>query len=89
MTKSEIAALPNLGQKSEELLNRVGIYTESDLREHGSVAAFRMLEEAECRPSLNMLWAIEGALSDTPWEYLPLEVKERLKEELERQRGRP
>ncbi len=83
---SKIAQLPNLGPASEKWLNEVGLFTLKDLERVGSVEAFLLVEEEGGRPSLNLLWAIEGALQDMPWEMIPPEVKAELKAELEERR---
>lgn len=77
-----IAKLPNLGPKSAEMLGNVGIFTRQELETVGVVRAFSLVQQAGFTPSLNLLWAMEGALSDIPWEALPAAVKELLREEL-------
>ena len=37
------------------------------------------------RPSLNLLYALEGALMDLRWNLLPADVKERLKAGVEQE----
>ncbi len=49
------------------MLEAAGITTETQLREKGSAAAFVSVKQAGCSPSLNLLWAIEGALTDRGW----------------------
>jgi DNA transformation protein len=63
-----ISKLRNLGQHSQEMLAAAGIMTESQLRKKGSAAAFVAVKRAGCAPSLNLLWAIEGALTDRDWK---------------------
>ena len=50
------------------MLAAAGIKTEGQLREKGSAAAFVAVKRAGCTPSLNLLWAIEGALTDRDWK---------------------
>ena len=64
----EIAALPNLGPKSQAMLAGVGIHTLQDLRHWGAVAAYAKVKATGVRASLNLLWALEGALSGEPWQ---------------------
>lgn len=80
----QIAALPNLGKVSERWLNGIGIYTEADLRGLGAVNAYRVLSLRGYRPTLNLVWAIEGALRGVIWTDLPADVKAALEDELER-----
>ena len=62
------ASLPNLGPKSREMLERAGIDSIRQLRALGSVRAYLMVKRADGRASLNLLWALEGALSNRPWQ---------------------
>ena len=56
-------ALRNLGPRSREMLERAGIDTLERLREAGAVRAYVAVKRAGGRPSLNLLWALEGALT--------------------------
>lgn len=56
--------LKNLGPRSLAQLAAIGISSEAQLRASGSVAAFPALQRA----GLNMLWALEGALSGRRWQ---------------------
>ncbi|MCP5328347.1 MAG: TfoX/Sxy family protein [Steroidobacteraceae bacterium] len=60
-----IRDLRNLGPRSEALLEQVGIRSADALRRHGAVAAFVALRRSGATRSLNMLWAMAGALD--PW----------------------
>ena len=63
--KLRIRDLRNLGMKSEQILGDIGIYTADELRRQGAVRTFAELKRAGMAPSLNMLWALSGALD--PW----------------------
>lgn len=78
-----IGNLRNLGPVSERMLNAVGVHTAAELRDLGAVNAYRLLALRGHRPSLNLVWAIEGALTDVHWMDLSAETKARLKAELE------
>lgn len=60
--------LRNLGKASSQMLLSAGIRSEERLRDMGSVAAYIAVKAAGCKPSLNLLWAIEGALTDRDWK---------------------
>lgn len=60
--------LRNLGPKSDAMLRKAGIASEKELRKLGAVRAFVKVKAAGGNPSLNLLWALEGALSDRPWQ---------------------
>lgn len=61
-----LSELPNLGPKSQQLLRSAGIGSVEQLRALGSVRAYAHVKRAGARPSLNLLWALEGALSGLP-----------------------
>ncbi len=63
--KLRIRDLRNLGMKSEQILGEIGIYTADELRRQGAVRTYAELKRAGPTPSLNMLWALAGALD--PW----------------------
>lgn len=63
-----IATLPNLGPKSQQMLARAGIHTLADLQSLGAVAAYVQTKRSGARVSLNLLWALEGAISGLHWQ---------------------
>ena len=56
------AKLRNIGPKSAAQLRQVGVRTLDDLRALGSLEAFVKLKRAGFKPSLNLLYALEGAI---------------------------
>jgi hypothetical protein len=60
-----IRDLRNLGLKSEQQLAGIGIHSVEELRRRGAVRTFAELRRARSGASLNMLWALCGALE--PW----------------------
>jgi DNA transformation protein len=63
-----IGKLRNLGPHSQKMLAAAGIKTESQLRAKRAAAAFVAVKRAGCTPSLNLLWAIEGTLTERDWK---------------------
>ena len=63
-----IVKLKNLGQRSQAMLTAAGINSEAKLRAQGAAAAFVAVQRAGCKPSLNLLWAMEGALTNRDWK---------------------
>lgn len=63
-----IRKLRNLGSASIQMFEAADIKTEHQLRLKGAAAAFVAIKRAGCKPSLNLLWAIEGALTDRNWK---------------------
>ena len=83
MTNSELESLLNLGPKSTSWLADIGIHTRRDLVEMGIVPAYCLLKAQEYPASLNLLYALYGALHDVPWNKVPPEVKQQLQAEVE------
>jgi DNA transformation protein len=52
------------------MLMKAGIRSEQDLRARGSVAAYVAVRAAGVKPSLNLLWALEGALTGRDWKEI-------------------
>jgi DNA transformation protein len=68
-----ITSLANLGPKSQAMLAAAGIGSVSRLRELGAVEAFIRVKAAGGNPSLNLLWAMEGALTGLHWREVARE----------------
>jgi DNA transformation protein len=68
-----IADLPALGPKSQAMLARAGITSVAQLRRLGSVAAYVRARRANPGVSLNLLWALESALTGQPWQEVARE----------------
>jgi len=63
-----MADLRNLGPKSQSMLAQAGIHTPEQLQQLGSVMAYAKTKAVCKQASLNLLWALEGALSGRPWQ---------------------
>ena len=77
-----MAALRNIGPISSGWLRQVGIRTRADLAAVGPVPAYLMVRQAGFPVSLNLLWALEGALRDTDWRALSEDDRARLRADL-------
>ena len=71
--------LRNIGPKSAAWLAAVGIRSRADLEKAGSIGAFRAVRASGQSASLNLLYALEGALLDVHWNELPAPLKDRLR----------
>ena len=72
--------LRNIGPKTLARLGKVGIKTLADLRDVGSLDAYRRLKFRFPREvSLNALYALEAALLGCHWRDLPAGCKAELK----------
>ena len=79
--QKKLEQLKNLGPASARMLRDAGINGEASLREFGATEAYLAVCEAGDRPSLNLLWALEGAIRDCHW----LEITDARKAELRKQ----
>lgn len=80
---THIADLPNFGPKSQQMLALAGIHTVEQLRELGAVHAYVQVKRAGTNASLNLLWALEGALTGQHWREVAKHERLRLLLELE------
>lgn len=78
-----ISDLPNFGPKSQEMLAQAGINTVARLRKLGSVRAYLQVKRSCGNASLNLLWALEGALTGQHWQVIAKQERLRLLLELE------
>nr|WP_257644062.1 TfoX/Sxy family protein [Luteimonas salinisoli] len=73
----------NIGPKSAAWLRQVGLRSREDLEAAGPVEAFMRVRRAGFRPSLNLLYALEGALLDCHWQEVPDDRRRQLVEAAE------
>lgn len=83
----EIDSVKNIGPRSAEWLRCAGIATLADLKRRGAPAAFLAVKQAGYRPSLNLLWALAGALQSKHWMALTVAEKSELADELRQLTG--
>lgn len=75
--------LAGLGPKSAAWLREAGIASRDDLAAAGPVAALLRVRRTGRPASLNLLWAMAGALRGCHWTKVPRDEKQRLLAELE------
>ena len=75
--------LPGLGPKSLAMLAAAGIHSRADLERLGAVRAYLRVKAAGQAASLNLLWAMEGALTGRDWRVVAREERGRLLLELD------
>ena len=61
----------NVGPKSAAWLRQVSVRTREDLEAMGAVGAYVKCKRAGFRPSLNLLYSLEGALLGCHWQKVP------------------
>ena len=76
--KDDSNKIRNVGPKSAAWLRQVGVRTQDDLNRLGPVEAFMKVKRAGFRPSLNLLYALAGAIENCHWADLPDERKKEL-----------
>lgn len=76
--------MKNIGPKSKEWLAAVGVRTLDDVAGLGAVETYKRVKAA-CpeKVSLNLLYALQAALLDLPWNELPPDIKDELKRQVE------
>jgi hypothetical protein len=70
--------LRNIGPKGMAWLRQTGVRTLEDLKAVGALAAFVRVKRAGFKPSLNLLYALEGAILDCHWQEIPEERRQAL-----------
>ena len=63
-------------------LNAIGIYTFSDMESVGAVEIYRQLRELGYPASLNLVYAIHGAIINCPWNHLPPDIRDDLRAQI-------
>lgn len=76
--------LRNIGPKSREWLAAVGVQSLEDVERLGVVETYVRVKAAfPDHVSLNMLWGLQGALMEIPWNQIPDDIKQDLLKQVE------
>lgn len=76
--------MKNLGPKSRAWLASIGVHTLEDVAALGVVETYKRVKAAYPeKVSLNLLWGLQAALLDIPWNELPQDIKDQLRKEAE------
>lgn len=68
----------NVGPKSAAWLRQVGIRSEDEVKSLGSIEVFFKVKKAGFKASLNLLYALEGAVLDCHWTEVSTERRNEL-----------
>ena len=80
---SDLAGLRNIGPRSAEWLDSVGIQTVEDLEEVGVVEAYLRTKDAfPDQVSLNLLYGLQAAMLGSDWRRIPEGMKRELREQV-------
>ena len=74
----QLTRLRNLGPRSAQWLAQVGVDSVETLRAMGVAGCFERLLAAGINPSINLAYAIQGALDDLDWRALPEHTRSEL-----------
>lgn len=78
--------MKNIGPKSKQWLASVGVHTLDDVVSLGVVETYKRVKAAYPeKVSLNLLYGLQAALLDLPWNELPPDMKIELKQQVENQ----
>ncbi len=81
---TRIKDLPNLRLANERMLKKVGIDSVEKLHQEGAVRAFQALQRnTSSSLSLDMLWALEGAIDGRHWSVITPQRRNELLTSLE------
>ncbi len=81
---ASIASLKNLGSKSAAQIVAVGIDGPDEIRIVGAADVYhRVKSRFPNSTSLNLLWALQGALMEIHWHDIPDDIKRQLLAEVE------
>jgi DNA transformation protein len=80
----KLIQMKNLGAASVNILNSIGVKTYEDLAQLGSVQSYRRIRQRGIHVSRAMLYAMEAALLDVPWQSLDPALKAQLVQTAER-----
>jgi DNA transformation protein and related proteins len=76
--------MKNMGPKSTQWLASVGIHSLDDVARIGVVESYLRVKAAyPDKVSLNLLFGLQAALLDLPWNELPPDIKAELKRQVE------
>lgn len=78
--------MKNMGPKSREWLASIGINTLDDVAALGVVETYKRVKAVYPeRVSLNLLYGLQAALLDIPWNELPSDIKAELRKQVEQE----
>ncbi|EOD9426212.1 TfoX/Sxy family DNA transformation protein [Vibrio harveyi] len=71
--------LPNLRLATERMLKKAGIESVEQLEAEGALNAYKAIQDTHASTvSLELLWALEGAIKGTHWSVVPQSRREEL-----------
>jgi DNA transformation protein and related proteins len=83
MGAKAISEFSGLGPKSQAMLALAGINSFEQLKALGAARTFAIVRQSAAKPSLNLLWGLEAAISGIPWQTVARQNRLALLMELE------
>jgi DNA transformation protein len=74
--------MKNIGVVSRQWLAEIGVHSVADIDDIGVIEVYRRLQAVNPTISRVMLWALQGAVMDLPYNQLPPDIKAQLLAEL-------
>ncbi|ASU22453.1 DNA transformation protein [Vibrio qinghaiensis] len=75
--------LPNLRLATERMLKKAGIESVTDLQSKGALEAYKAIQQTHSSSiSLELLWALEGAIEGKHWSVIPQSRRDELAKSL-------
>ncbi|MBF9000769.1 TfoX/Sxy family DNA transformation protein [Vibrio nitrifigilis] len=75
--------LPNLRLATERMLRKAGIESVEELHDKGAVEAYKAIQQTHSTDvSLELLWALEGAIEGKHWSVIPQTRRDELMQNL-------
>ena len=71
-SEAAVESLPNLGPMASAVLRRCGILSAGQLRQLGPSRAYLCVKREYGQAPRTLLWALQGALSDRPWQQMAI-----------------
>ena len=85
-TVSNLTKLPNIGKVLAERLEKIGVSTQQELADLGSVEAVIRMQEENLDTCYSMLYALEGAIQGIRWHAIPKEERNLIKQNFDQLR---
>lgn len=74
----DLSRLRNLGAVSARWLRAVGVDRKEELVRRGAARVYCQVRSVGFPATRNLLWALQGAILDIPWNDLPVPVRDQL-----------
>lgn len=82
-TPERLKDLPNLRLATERMLKKAGISSVAQLHKKGAIEAYKAIQQSHSTEvSLELLWALEGAIAGKHWSVIPHSRREELMKHL-------